>query len=57
MFNDCIQNLEELLVTLKEESVLILGEIETFDCVDFGWILDSDGNKIELWGPIDKAFL
>jgi predicted enzyme related to lactoylglutathione lyase len=24
---------------------------------NFGWILDPEGNKIELWEPIDKAFL
>ncbi|MGK0295908.1 MAG: D-3-phosphoglycerate dehydrogenase [Ulvibacter sp.] len=23
----------------------------------FGWILDPEGNKIELWEPIDSAFL
>ncbi|HBL80768.1 MAG TPA: glyoxalase, partial [Aequorivita sp.] len=23
----------------------------------FGWILDPDGNKIQLWEPVDSAFL
>ena len=36
---------------------IIVGEMETYDSGKFGWILDNDGNKIELWEPIDSAFL
>ena len=57
MFNYRVENLHELLATLKEEGVTIVGEIEEYDYGKFGWILDNDGNKIELWEPIDKAFL
>ena len=32
-------------------------EIEEYDYGKFGWILDPEGNKIELWEPVDKAFL
>ncbi|WP_423794620.1 VOC family protein, partial [Maribacter arcticus] len=35
----------------------VVGEIQEFEYGKFGWILDPDGNKIELWEPIDKAFL
>ena len=28
-----------------------------YDYGKFGWILDNDGNKIELWEPKDDAFL
>ena len=31
--------------------------MEVYDYGKFGWILDNDGNKLELWEPIDKAFL
>ncbi|MFK7831881.1 MAG: VOC family protein [Winogradskyella sp.] len=56
MFNYRVENLEELLVTLKEEGVTIVGEMETYDYGKFGWILDNEGHKIELWEPIDQAF-
>lgn len=56
MQNFRVENLEALLENLKQEGVTIIGEIETFDYGKFGWILDPEGNKIELWEPIDKAF-
>ena len=57
MFNYRVENLEELLKILKEEGVTIVGEMETYDYGKFGWILDPEGNKIELWEPVDSAFL
>jgi predicted enzyme related to lactoylglutathione lyase len=56
MFNYRVENLVELLAVLKSEGVTIVGEIQTYDYGKFGWILDNDGNKIELWEPIDSAF-
>jgi len=56
MFNYRVENLEELLQVLKEEGVTIIGEMETYEYGKFGWILDNDGNKIELWEPIDAVF-
>ena len=32
-------------------------KIQEFDYGKFGWIVDLDGNKIELWEPKDVAFL
>ncbi|SNR38097.1 Phosphoglycerate dehydrogenase [Lutibacter agarilyticus] len=57
MFNYRVENLEQLLINLKEEGVTIVGEMETYEYGKFGWILDSEGNKIELWEPIDTTFL
>ncbi len=57
MFNYRVDNLLELIVKLKEEGVTIIGEVEEYDYGKFGWILDPDGNKIELWEPIDASFL
>ena len=57
MMNFRVENLVELLATLKKEGVTIVGEIEEYDYGKFGWILDPEGNKLELWEPIDKAFL
>lgn len=56
MMNFRVENLRELLKTLKEEGVTIIGEVEEYEYGKFGWILDPEGNKIELWEPVDKAF-
>ena len=56
MFNYRVENLVELVKVLKEEGVTIVGNIEEFPYGKFGWIMDPDGNKIELWEPIDEGF-
>lgn len=55
MFNYRVENLEKLLEVLKEEGITIVGEIEKYDYGKFGWIMDLDGNKIELWEPMDET--
>jgi len=57
MMNFRVENLVELLKVLKKEGVTVVGEIEEFEYGKFGWILDPDGNKLELWEPVDSAFL
>jgi len=56
MFNYRVENLEEILKVLKEEGIEQVGTIEVFDYGKFGWILDPEGNKIELWEPVDRVF-
>ena len=56
MMNFRVENLRELLEALKNEGVTVVGEVEEYDYGKFGWILDPEGNKIELWEPVDKAF-
>ena len=56
MFNYRVENLEALLPVLKAEGVTIVGDMETYDYGKFAWILDHEGNKIELWEPVDEAF-
>jgi predicted enzyme related to lactoylglutathione lyase len=53
MFNYRVENLKELLEQLKEEGVQVVGEIQEFPYGKFGWIMDPEGNKIELWEPLD----
>lgn len=55
MFNYRVENLVELLKVLKEEGVQIVGEMEEYPYGKFGWIMDPDGNKIELWEPKDEG--
>lgn len=57
MMNFRVANLERLLAQLKEEGVTIVGEMQTYEYGKFGWILDPEGNKIELWEPIDETIL
>ncbi len=57
MMNFRVENLEELLKALEKEGVQIVGEIQSVEEGKFGWILDPEGNKIELWEPNDEAFL
>ena len=54
MINFRVQDLKALLEKLKEEGVQIVGNIQEEEYGKFGWIMDPDGNKIELWEPIDE---
>jgi predicted enzyme related to lactoylglutathione lyase len=53
MINYRVENLERLVEELKKEGVTILDKIETFSYGRFVHILDGEGNKIQLWEPID----
>lgn len=56
MINYRVENLEELVKTLKSEGVEVVDEIETYDYGKFVHIMDIDGNKIELWEPLGQGF-
>lgn len=56
MINYRVQNIEALIIQLKENGVTILDEIEEFEYGKFVHIMDNDGNKIELWEPVDSIF-
>ena len=56
MQNFRVHDLENLLLQLAAEGVEIVGDTASYDYGKFAWILDIEGNKIELWEPIDKAF-
>jgi len=54
MINYRVQNLEGLINKLKQNGVTIVDSVATYDYGKFVHILDNDGNKIELWEPIDS---
>lgn len=56
MINYRVQNIEGLVKKLKDNGVSIVDSIETFDYGKFVHIMDAEGNKIELWEPIDRVF-
>ena len=51
MINYRVQNIEGLVRNLKENGVTILDTISTYDYGKFVHIMDTEGNKIELWEP------
>jgi D-3-phosphoglycerate dehydrogenase len=57
MQNFRVDNLDGILEKLKAAGVATVGERQSFEYGKFAWILDPEGNKIELWEPIDSAFL
>ena len=56
MINYRVQNIEGLVEKLKEDGVTVVDEIETYDYGKFVHIMDPEGNKIELWEPVDSVF-
>lgn len=51
MINFRVHDLEALLDALRSEGCSIVGEPEISEYGKFGWVLDPEGNKIELWEP------
>lgn len=51
MFNLLVDDLEEALAQVAEGGAEVVGEIEEYDYGRFGWFLDPEGNKVELWQP------
>jgi predicted enzyme related to lactoylglutathione lyase len=56
MINYRVQHIEALVENLKANGVTILDDIESFDYGKFVHIMDPEGNKIELWDPVDSVF-
>ena len=53
MINFRVSDLDALLEQLQKDGVEIAGEKQDYGYGKFGWIMDPEGNKIELWQPID----
>jgi predicted enzyme related to lactoylglutathione lyase len=51
MINYRIDNMDEMLAQLKKNGVEIVKGPESHENGKFLWILDPDGNKVELWEP------
>jgi predicted enzyme related to lactoylglutathione lyase len=55
MLNFRVADLEALLEELTSNGVRQIGKMDTYDYGKFAWIMDPDGNKIELWQPVDEV--
>jgi catechol 2,3-dioxygenase-like lactoylglutathione lyase family enzyme len=51
MINFRVADLDAMLDQLRREGCTVLDEIEEMEFGRFGWVLDPEGNKIELWEP------
>ena len=51
MINYRVDDLDGLLEVLRAEGVQIDPKREDYDYGRFAWIIDPEGNKIELWEP------
>jgi len=51
MINFRVKDLDRLLDQLKREGVKVDDKREEDDYGKFGWIIDPEGNRIELWEP------
>lgn len=52
MINYRVDNMDELLAQLRAAGVEIVGGPESHENGKFAWIMDPDGNKVELWEPL-----
>ncbi len=53
MLNYRVDDLDALVAALRAEGVEILGR-EDYDYGRFAWIMDPEGNRVELWEPAKK---
>ncbi len=51
MINYRVDDLHALLAALREEGCQVQSKVEESDFGKFGWVIDPDGNKVELWEP------
>lgn len=51
MINYRVDDLDGLLAQLRAAGIAIVGGPESHENGKFAWIMDPDGNKVELWEP------
>jgi len=56
MINYRVENIDDLVEQLKSDGITIVDEVVTYaEYGKFVHILDPEGNKIELWEPVDEG--
>ena len=51
MVNYRVEDLAGLLKALREEGCKVLDKTDDTEYGKFGWVMDPEGNKVELWQP------
>jgi len=54
MFNLIVDNLEEALSQVAAGGAQLVGDVQKSEYGGFGWFIDPDGNKVELWQPAES---
>jgi predicted enzyme related to lactoylglutathione lyase len=52
MINYRVDNLAEMIEQLRAAGVEVVGGPESHENGKFAWIMDPEGNKVELWEPM-----
>lgn len=55
MVNYRVDDLHAVLAALREEGCDVDAKVEESEFGKFGWVMDPDGNRIELWEPPASA--
>jgi predicted enzyme related to lactoylglutathione lyase len=56
MVNYRVEDLHALLGALRAEGCDVIDKVEESEFGRFGWVVDPEGNKIELWEPPPGRF-
>ena len=51
MVNFRVEDVDALLAALREEGCNVMDKTDSSEQGKFGWVIDPEGNKIELWQP------
>ena len=51
MVNYRVDDLDALLQALRDEGCNVLEKADDSEYGKFGWVMDPEGNKVELWQP------
>jgi predicted enzyme related to lactoylglutathione lyase len=51
MINYRVADLAALLAALRDEGCNVLDKMDDSEYGKFGWVIDPEGNKVELWQP------
>ena len=51
MVNYRVRNLERMLAQLRAAGADVDDRVEEYEYGKFGWVMDPDGTRIELWEP------
>ncbi|QDE38420.1 VOC family protein [Luteibacter pinisoli] len=51
MINYRVDDLHALVKALRDEGCNVLDKVDDSEYGKFGWVIDPEGNKVELWEP------
>ena len=54
MINYRVDDLDALIAQLRTAGIETIGDPQSDENGKFAWILDPDGNKVELWEPMNR---